>query len=76
MINSTLKQPTMVVEAMVVALMMMPRLRLAAAPAALQPGAEPGALVGQLLLYELQVDVLVGDGSARAEWDCCGTGNA
>jgi hypothetical protein len=57
-------------EGTVVALMMLPRLRLLRLL-----GCSPGlsqkrcqALVGQLRLYELQVDVVVDDGSARTRW--------
>jgi hypothetical protein len=57
-------------EGTVLALMLLPRLRLLRLL-----GCSPGlsqercqALVGQLGLYELQVDVVVEDGSGRARW--------
>jgi hypothetical protein len=34
----------------------------------MRPGGGPGALVGQLGLWQLQVDVVVDDGSRRAQW--------
>jgi hypothetical protein len=57
-------------EGTVAALMMLPRLRLlrllGCSPELSQERCQ--ALVGQLRLYELQVDMVVDDGSARAEW--------
>jgi hypothetical protein len=70
-----LKQLTLVgmvglLEGIVMALMLLPRLRLlrllGCSPRLSQERCQ--ALVGQLRLYELQVDVVVDDGSARACW--------
>jgi hypothetical protein len=66
----TLEGMVGLLEGTVAALMLLPTLRLLRLL-----GCSPGlsqercqALVGQLRLYKLQVDVVVDDGSARAEW--------
>jgi predicted exporter len=76
-----LKQLTLVAmvglqEGTVVALMLLPRLRLlrllGCSPVLSQDCCQ--VLVGQLRLYELHVDVVVDDGSGRAEWMMRGLG--